>query len=133
MDPYGLDQKSSMLSKRKMGFPDMELSWWDFAGQLEYSAAHDFFISSRQAVYVIIFSVTDDRDSQMNQVACASRLPFSDCFFTLNNAACQVLAAHRVLARVAACAFLYCGDQGGPDPWQLGRFQGRTEENTDEA
>lgn len=46
-----------------------EITYWDFAGQLEYSAAHDFFISARQAVYVIIFSVTDDRDSQMHQVA----------------------------------------------------------------
>jgi hypothetical protein len=51
-----------------------EITYWDFAGQLEYSAAHDFFISSRQAVYVIIFSVMDDRDSQMNQVACAAPL-----------------------------------------------------------
>lgn len=40
VDAHGLDQKTSMLSKRKMGFPDMELTWWDFAGQLEYSAAH---------------------------------------------------------------------------------------------
>ena len=46
-----------------------EITYWDFAGQLEYSAAHDFFMSSRQGVHVIIFSVTDDRDSQMNQVA----------------------------------------------------------------
>ena len=46
-----------------------EITYWDFAGQLEYSAAHDFFISARQAVYVIIFSVTDDRESRMHQVA----------------------------------------------------------------
>jgi len=98
-----------------------EITYWDFAGQLEYSAAHDFFISSRQAVYVIIFSVTDDRDSQMNQVACVTSLPHLHRLFAFSNAACQVLAAHRVLARVAACAFLYCGHQGGPDPWQLGR------------
>jgi GTPase SAR1 family protein len=49
------------------GLPDM--SFWDFAGQLEYSAAHDFFMSHRQAVYVIVFSVVEDRWSQMNQVA----------------------------------------------------------------
>ena len=46
-----------------------EITYWDFAGQLEYSAAHDFFLSSRQAVYVIVFSVVDDRDSQIHQVA----------------------------------------------------------------
>jgi hypothetical protein len=46
-----------------------EITYWDFAGQLEYSAAHDFFMSSRQAVYVIIFSVMEDRDAQMHQVA----------------------------------------------------------------
>jgi hypothetical protein len=68
MDPYGLDQKSSMLSKRKMGFPDMELSWWDFAGQLEYSAAHQFFLSSRQALYVIVFSMQEDNESIMQQL-----------------------------------------------------------------
>ena len=62
------------LEKLFEGLPGM--TFWDFAGQLEYSAAHDFFISSRQAVYVIIFSVMDDRDSQMNQVACAAPLPF---------------------------------------------------------
>jgi GTPase SAR1 family protein len=68
MDPYGLDQKSSMLSKRKMGFPDMELSWWDFAGQLEYSAAHQFFLSARQALYVIVFSMQEDNESIMQQL-----------------------------------------------------------------
>jgi len=68
MDPYGLDQKSSMLSKRKMGFPDMELSWWDFAGQLEYSAAHQYFLSSRQALYAIVFSMQEDNESIMQQL-----------------------------------------------------------------
>ena len=52
-----------------------DITYWDFAGQLEYSAAHDFFLSSRQAVYVIIFSVMDDRDAQMHQVACVPALP----------------------------------------------------------
>jgi hypothetical protein len=51
------------------------ITYWDFAGQLEYSAAHEFFLSSRQAVYVIIFSVMEDRDSQMHQVACVPALP----------------------------------------------------------
>jgi hypothetical protein len=46
-----------------------EVTYWDFAGQLEYSAAHDFFLSTRQAVNVIIFSVMDSRDSRMQQVA----------------------------------------------------------------
>lgn len=68
IDKHGLDQKTSMLSKRKMGFPDMELSWWDFAGQLEYSAAHHFFLSSRQALYVVVFSVQEDNESIMQQL-----------------------------------------------------------------
>jgi GTPase SAR1 family protein len=42
--------------------------YWDFAGQLEYSATHDFFMSSRQAVYVIVFSVADHASSQADQV-----------------------------------------------------------------
>ena len=47
---------------------NIELSYWDFAGQLEYSASHDFFMSNKQAVYVIIFSATDDRESQQQQI-----------------------------------------------------------------
>ena len=46
-----------------------KISYWDFAGQLEYSAAHDFFMSSKQAVFVIIFSVMEDRASQCQQVS----------------------------------------------------------------
>ncbi len=46
-----------------------DITFWDFAGQLEYSAAHDFFMSSRQAVYVIVFSVMEDRESRINQVS----------------------------------------------------------------
>jgi ankyrin repeat protein/GTPase SAR1 family protein len=45
-----------------------ELVFWDFAGALEYSAAHDFFMSNAQAVYVIIFNSFDDRESQVHQV-----------------------------------------------------------------
>jgi GTPase SAR1 family protein/t-SNARE complex subunit (syntaxin) len=47
---------------------DLELSFWDFAGQLEYSAAHEFFLSSRQAVYVAVYSVLDDSESIMQQL-----------------------------------------------------------------
>ncbi len=68
VDAHGLDAKTSMLSKRKMGFPDMELTWWDFAGQLEYSAAHQYFLSSRQALYAIVFSVQEDNESIMQQL-----------------------------------------------------------------
>ena len=56
-----------IMEKTFEQLPDM--TYWDFAGQLEYSAAHDFFLSTRQAVYVIIYSVMDDRDSQVHQVA----------------------------------------------------------------
>ena len=65
----------TLEKKLKRGFLDKSLglvpkiTYWDFAGQLEYSAAHDFFLSSRQAVYVIVFSVVDDLDSQIHQVA----------------------------------------------------------------
>ncbi len=46
----------------------LDLSFWDFAGQLEYSASHDFFMSNRQAVYVIVFSAMDDGESQQQQL-----------------------------------------------------------------
>lgn len=46
-----------------------EMTYWDFAGQLQYSAAHDCFFSNRQAVYVIVFNVMEDRESQINQVS----------------------------------------------------------------
>jgi hypothetical protein len=64
--------KPGFLEKCVEQLPDM--TYWDFAGQLEYSAAHDFFLSTRQAVYVIIYSVMDDRESQMHQVACVFAL-----------------------------------------------------------
>ncbi len=48
--------------------PNLELSFWDFAGQLEYSAAHNFFLSARQAVYITVFSVLDDSESIMQQL-----------------------------------------------------------------
>jgi GTPase SAR1 family protein len=68
VDPYDdLLTPSWLDSKTNGGLPDM--SFWDFAGQLEYSAAHDFFMSHRQAVYVIVFSVVEERESRMNQVA----------------------------------------------------------------
>ena len=47
---------------------DLELSFWDFAGQLEYSAAHQLFLSTRQAVYVAVYSVLDDSESIMQQL-----------------------------------------------------------------
>jgi GTPase SAR1 family protein len=52
----------------KLAGVDLDLSFWDFAGQLEYSASHDFFMSSKQAVYVIVFSAMDDGESQHQQL-----------------------------------------------------------------
>ncbi len=49
-------------------FAGVDLSFWDFAGQLEYSASHDFFMSSKQAVYVIVFIAMDDGESQQQQL-----------------------------------------------------------------
>jgi GTPase SAR1 family protein len=45
-----------------------ELSFWDFAGQLEYSAAHEFFMSTRQALYVIVYSVLEEDESTLQQL-----------------------------------------------------------------
>jgi GTPase SAR1 family protein len=48
VDPHGLAEKTSLLSKRKMGYPDMELTWWDFAGQLEAGALRRCFQRARR-------------------------------------------------------------------------------------
>jgi GTPase SAR1 family protein len=48
---------------------DLDPTFWDFAGQLEYSASHHYFLSSRQAVYVIVFSVVDDYESVQQQLS----------------------------------------------------------------
>jgi hypothetical protein len=81
-----------------------EITYWDFAGQLEYSAAHDFFLSSRQAVYVVIFSVMEDRDSQMHQVSCVPAAAAKRRVSVSRDAFQQVLAAHCSHARAAARA-----------------------------
>jgi hypothetical protein len=103
--------KPGFFEKCVEQLPDM--TYWDFAGQLEYSAAHDFFLSTRQAVYVIIYSVMDDRESQMHQVACVFALMPPRCMLDCGNTAQQVLAAHCVHARHAARSLLHCGHQGG--------------------
>ena len=98
-----------------------EITYWDFAGQLEYSAAHDFFLSSRQAVYVIIFSVMEDRDAQMHQVACVPAAAVKRCFSVSRDAIEQVLVAHCSHARAAARAVPDRGHQGGSHGRQLER------------
>ena len=98
-----------------------EITYWDFAGQLEYSAAHDFFLSSRQAVYVIIFSVMDDRDAQMHQVACVLAAAVKRRFSVSRDAIEQVLVAHCSHARAAARALPDRGHQGGSHGRQLER------------
>jgi hypothetical protein len=98
-----------------------DITYWDFAGQLEYSAAHDFFLSSRQAVYVIIFSVMEDRDAQMHQVACVPAAAVKRCFSVSRDAIEQVLAAHCSHARAAARALPDRGHQGGSHGRQLER------------
>ena len=80
-EPLQLDQKSTRgvsvdgVQNLQPNFFDrvidgvkLDLSFWDFAGQLEYSAAHDFFLSARQAVYVVVYSVLDDDESIMQQL-----------------------------------------------------------------
>jgi len=54
---------------RKLFRSSPHLSFWDFAGQLEYSAAHDYFMSSRQAVYVLVFSATESAESRLQQLS----------------------------------------------------------------
>ena len=84
VDAFADDLKPNVFDRMRHGFA-LELSFWDFAGQLEYSAAHDFFLSSRQAVYVIIFSVMDDRDAQMHQVACVPTAAVKHSFSLLRD------------------------------------------------
>jgi hypothetical protein len=120
VDTLKMKLQPGFLEKRVENLP--KITYWDFAGQLEYSAAYDFFISTRQAVYVIIFSVTDDRDSQMHQVAYVPSLLYLHCSLAFSHSANQVLAAYRIFTRVAACALLYRGDQGRSNGWQLGRY-----------
>ena len=68
IDALRKDLHPGFLSKfKRLGF-DVDLSYWDFAGQLEYSLAHQHFMSTRQAVYVVVFSVQDDDDSITQQL-----------------------------------------------------------------
>ena len=67
VDSFADKLKPNIFDKLLDGV-DLELSFWDFAGQLEYSASHDFFMSNKQAVYVVVFSATDDRESQQQQL-----------------------------------------------------------------
>ena len=46
----------------------VKLSVWDFPGQLEYSAAHEYFVSSRQAVVVDDDAYLDKLLHQQRQV-----------------------------------------------------------------
>ena len=66
-DAYAEQLKPNVFDKWNYD-RDLELSFWDFAGQLEYSAAHDFFLSARQSVYVAVYSVLDDSESIMQQL-----------------------------------------------------------------
>jgi hypothetical protein len=92
--------KPGFFKKHVEGLPD--ISYWDFAGQLEYSAAHDFFLSARQAVYVIIFSVMEERDSQLHQVACVH----PHLALCSDDSIKQVLVAYCVHTRLEACRSL---------------------------
>ena len=67
VNAFADDLKPGYFTKKKIG-QDLELSFWDFAGQLEYSAAHEFFLSDRQAVYVVVYSVLDDDESIQQQL-----------------------------------------------------------------
>ena len=67
VNAFANDLKPGWGTKWRHGL-DLELSFWDFAGQLEYSAAHEYFMSTRQAVYVAVYSVLDDNESIMQQL-----------------------------------------------------------------
>ena len=67
VDAFADDLQPGILTRKKFG-RDLEMSFWDFAGQLEYSAAHEFFLSERQAVYVVVYNVLEDDDSIQQQL-----------------------------------------------------------------
>jgi hypothetical protein len=67
VDAFSAELGPNLFDRARHGW-DLELSWWDFAGQLEYSAAHEFFMSSRQALYVVVFSVLDEDEIIMQQL-----------------------------------------------------------------
>ncbi len=67
VDAFTAELQPNLFDRARHGW-DLELSWWDFAGQLEYSAAHEFFMSSRQALYVVVFSVLDEDETIMQQL-----------------------------------------------------------------
>ena len=48
--------------------PNVTVSYWDFSGQLQFSAAHEFLLSNRQTVNVIVFDAAEDIDLQIHRV-----------------------------------------------------------------
>ena len=45
-----------------------EFSIWDFSGRKEYYPAHEYFLSSRNTIYVIVYSRLDAHSDQLAQV-----------------------------------------------------------------
>ena len=72
VDAFADDLQPGILTRKKFG-RDLEMSFWDFAGQLEYSAAHEFFLSERQAVYVVVYNVLEDDDNIQQQRVASQR------------------------------------------------------------
>lgn len=54
----GVDVCDWSYSKRQRGSPIIKFSTWDFAGQTEYYATHQCFLS-RRALYLVLWKLTD--------------------------------------------------------------------------
>ena len=54
---------------RKFTADPPTLSFWNLGGQLEYSSHLNFYMSARQCVYVIVFSVVDSHEILVQQIS----------------------------------------------------------------
>eukprot|EP00058_Branchiostoma_floridae_P021320 XP_002606810.1 hypothetical protein BRAFLDRAFT_82450 [Branchiostoma floridae] len=45
-----------------------EVSLWDFAGQAEYAVTHNMFMNSENTVFIVLYNIMDDGETQEKQV-----------------------------------------------------------------
>ncbi|XP_078594817.1 death-associated protein kinase 1-like [Branchiostoma floridae x Branchiostoma japonicum] len=45
-----------------------EVSVWDFAGQAEYAVTHSMFMDAENTVFIVLYNITDDSETQEQQV-----------------------------------------------------------------
>jgi hypothetical protein len=91
-----LSRKSSIGSwfAKKLA-PDSfpTLSFWNFGGQLEYSSHLNFYMSARQTVYVIVFSVVESRAILVQQISYWLRAVF-DCSKSQHSIRILLIGSH---------------------------------------